>query len=167
MNNKAGRLEKPIGLTLNSSFGNVNSSTPPSNRPMDIIIKVYLWCPEDLIPVAGSNATGIPGGVGAFVYQYEAKWKSEVGVDPHSLCCILSPTESGDVEPDIVCKPSPPDPFTEIEINSEWEPGNKFLASVSIQFKATDSSYSAGPDPRSVIGSNMNISVSLRFDPTP
>jgi len=69
----------------------------------------------------------------------------------------------GDVEPDIVCKPAS---FTGT-IDSEWIPGNKFLASVSIQFIATDSSYSAGPDPRSVIGSNMNISVSLRFDPTP
>jgi len=163
---KKGRLEKPIGLTLNSSFGNVNWTG--ANRSMDIIIKVYLWCPEDLKPpIAGG--TGIPGGPTGYVYQYEAKWNSDprAETEPHSLCCILSPTEPGEVEPDIVCKPSPPDPFTEIEINSEWEPGNKFLASVSIQFKATDSSYSAGPDPRSVIGSNMNISVSLRFDPNP
>ena len=157
-----GRLEKTIGLTLNSSFGNVNWTGAFGNRSMDIIIKVYLWCPEDLKALP-NGGTGIPGGPTGYVYQYEAKWKSEVGVDPHSLCCILSPTELGDVEPDIVCKPAS---FTGT-IDSEWIPGNKFLASVSIQFIATDSSYSAGPDPRSVIGSNMNISVSLRFDPTP
>ena len=160
---KDGRLEKPIGLTLNSSFGNVNLGGPTNNRSMDIIIKVYLWCPEDLIAVAGRGATGIPGGVNAFVYQYQAKWKSEVGVDPHSLCCILSPTEGGKGTPNIVCKPTT---FTGT-IDSEWEPGNKFLASVSIQFIANDPSYAAGPDPRSVIGSNMNISVSLRFEPFP
>ena len=158
-----GRLEKPIGLTLNSSFGNVNLGGPTNNRSMDIIIKVYLWCPEDLIPVAGRGATGIPGGVNAFVYQYQAKWKSEVGVDPHSLCCILSPTEGGKGTPDISCKPR----AIPISIDSEWESENKFLASVSIQFIATDPSYAAGPDPRSVIGSNMNISVSLRFEPFP
>ena len=159
---KKGRLEKPIGLTLNSSFGNVNWTG--ANRSMDIIIKVYLWCPEDLKPpIAGG--TGIPGGPTGYVYQYEAKWNSDprAETEPHSLCCILSPTEPGEVEPDIVCKP---ESFTGT-IDSNWEPGNKFLASVSIQFKATDSSYSAGPDPRSVIGSNMNISVSLRFDPNP
>ena len=156
---KDGRLEKPIGLTLNSSFGNVNSSSPASNRSMDIIIKVYLWCPEDLKTVA-DGGNGIPGGTGAFVYQYEAKWKSELGVDPHSLCCVLSPTESN-LQPNIICKNAP------LVINGDWQPGNKFLASVSIQFKATDPGYAVGPDPRSVIGSNMNISVSLRFDPTP
>jgi len=154
-----GRLEKPIGLTLNSSFGNVNTSLPASNRSMDIIIKVYLWCPEELKTVA-DGGNGIPGGTGAFVYQYEAKWKSELGVNPHSLCCVLSPTESN-LQPNIICKTAP------LVINGDWQPGNKFLASVSIQFKATDPGYAVGPDPRSVIGSNMNISVSLRFDPTP
>ena len=160
---KEGFIDKTIGLTLNSSFGNINSSTPASDRSVTIIIKAYLWCPEDLIPFGTpGRPTGIPGGLNGHVFQWELNWKSLQNTDPHSLCCVLNNPEPGEGVNQIKCSD-----LISGAIDPNYEPGNKFLVSVSIQFKSTSPGYVPNLDPRSVIGSNMNISVSLRFDPTP
>ena len=88
------------------------------------------------------------------------------GTPRPSLCCALNPIDDGsgptEINGGVVS--------FNTTIDGNWSAGNRVLASVSVRFTAVPQGpnpYQPGPDKRSIIASNMNIAVTLRFTPPP